>query len=266
MSNNDITKINEFLKGQPWMDFEMRSADLRDVKLYGYLDEADDDKIIITFNFPYIVSCNLEFTYEGKGDFISIIDGEEADIINRKYGIIQGNTIFKIANSDIKADMFIAAVGIEVCLIGRERYYNTYLADFKNVIRWEVLSNQYNQEFNLKFISTNSEYRQGIRLAIDVGNGHLEIDGVRAKEVYLWEDTISESVNVKCISEDGLLSIYNVFEFEFDKRKRVMGGTGPFTDLCGMLVEQKNNTFVYRCNDMSVNSNFNNLVFEIEML
>ena len=112
--NNQIKTINEYLKKQLQMDFEMCNMDGGLLELFGFLDEADDDKIKITFKLPYMVLCNYFFTYEGKGDFISIVEGEEVYQINMSYGVTQGNVIFKISNTDIESDMFIIAKEIEV--------------------------------------------------------------------------------------------------------------------------------------------------------
>lgn len=117
MFNDTIDKINSYLKEQPWMDFEMFNMNRGKLELCGFLDEADDDKVKIIFEQPYMVSCNFFFTYEGNNDFISVVDGEEAFKINKNYGITQGNTIFKIFNTDVTVDMFIAAKGIKLKIL-----------------------------------------------------------------------------------------------------------------------------------------------------
>ena len=114
MYENEINQINNFLKGQLWMDFEICAMDRGKVELYGFLDEAGADKIKIDFILPHMISCNFAFTYEGKHDFISVIDGEEAYRINMEYGVTHGNVIFKLSNINVDADMIIIAKGIEV--------------------------------------------------------------------------------------------------------------------------------------------------------
>lgn len=115
MLDNEINKVNKYLKEQLWMDFEMCNMNGGGLELYGYLDEAGENKIKIIFELPYMVSCNFFFTYEGgQKNFISIVDGEEACQINKKYGVTQGNIIFKITNINVEADMIIAARGIKV--------------------------------------------------------------------------------------------------------------------------------------------------------
>ncbi len=46
--------------------------------------------------------------------------------------------------------------------VGRKRFYNPYFENVKDVIQWEVVSIKNEQDLDLEFISTNSEYRQGI--------------------------------------------------------------------------------------------------------
>ena len=145
--------------------------------------------------------------------------------------------------------------------IGKKRIYNTNFENIENVVQWEVLNIKNEQEFHLKFVSTNSKYRQGIRLAIDAGDGYIEINNIRSKELYLWEDTAQKCVLVKCISEEGVLSIYNVFDLGKER-----GGRRSQMDSCGMLVERKENTIVYKCNDVGFKSDFDKLIFEIELL
>lgn len=145
--------------------------------------------------------------------------------------------------------------------IGRERIYNTLFEDRKNVVQWEVLQIKNEQELNVEFISTNSRYRQGIRLAIDAGEGFVEVNGIKAKEMYLWEDTAPRKVHIKCLSSEGVLSIYNVFDLGI-----VRGGKRSLTDSCGMLVEYEHNTIIYKCNDAGFQSDFDKLIFQVEML
>lgn len=145
--------------------------------------------------------------------------------------------------------------------IGRKRIYNTVFEDVPDVVHWEVLDIKQEQEFYLEFISTNSKYRQGIRLAVDVGDGYIEINNLQSKEMCLWEDTAPQRVHVKCKSEEGLISVYNVFDLGENQ-----GGIRSQTDSCGMLVERKGNIIMYKCNDAGFKSNFDKLIFIIELI
>lgn len=114
MFDCEISIVNAYLKKQLWMDFEMCSMNRGKIELYGFLDEAEDEKIKIIFEQPYMVDCNFFFTYEGEGDFISVVGGEEAITINKKYCVTQGNVVFKITNTNIETDMLIIARAIKI--------------------------------------------------------------------------------------------------------------------------------------------------------
>lgn len=145
--------------------------------------------------------------------------------------------------------------------VGRKRFYNPYFENVKDVIQWEVVSIKNEQDLDLEFISTNSEYRQGIRLAIDAGEGYLECNGIRSREFTIWEDTAPQKTHIKCISEEGLLSVYN----KFDAGKG-NGGVQSQLDFFGMLVEYKDNIITFRCNEGTFQSDFDKLIFQIELL
>ncbi len=146
--------------------------------------------------------------------------------------------------------------------IGRERIYNNNFNQKEKVVQWDVLHIKTEQDLILEFISTNSKYRQGVRLAIDVGEGNLEVNGIKARAIRLWEDTAPSKVHIRCLSSEGLLSIYNVF----DLGNYGNGGARSLLDSCGMLVEQKENIIIYHCNDSGFVSDFDKLVFQIEIL
>ncbi len=109
MFEREIKYINEYLKKQPKMNFEIRKMGCGEIRLYGYINEKEEDKIIVEFKQPYIVDGLFEFTYESKGDFISVVDGNEAFDLNIKYDMNMGYTLFKISNINIDKYMFIAA-------------------------------------------------------------------------------------------------------------------------------------------------------------
>lgn len=117
MVEHQIKKANEYLKKQLWMDFELCCMNRGKVELYGFLDEAEDEKIKIVFNHPFMILCNFFFTYEGSGVLMDTVIGEEAFSINKKYSVTQGNQIFRITNTNVNSDMFIIAKDVEVQII-----------------------------------------------------------------------------------------------------------------------------------------------------
>ena len=143
---------------------------------------------------------------------------------------------------------------------GEKRLYNDEFEGMDNVVLWDVLKIDKNQKIKVKFISKNSEESQGIRLAIDAGEGYIEVDGDRAKGISLWEDYAPEEVICECVSEEGLLSVYNIWEREED------GMEDSQCDSSGMIVEEKNGVLIYRCNDYGFEADFDKLVFSIEKI
>ena len=113
MINETIERINEYLKKELWMDFELFGTSFLEVALSGKIDESGDEKISIVFKEPYMISCASLFTYEGRGNFIEILVGEEAYEINKQYGVTQGNYIFKFNNTQVDGLMYIIAKDIE---------------------------------------------------------------------------------------------------------------------------------------------------------
>ena len=61
---------------------------------------------------------------------------------------------------------------------GKEKIYNQAFEGRTDIVSWDVIHVENEQTLKIKFIGKNSKNRQGIRLAIDVGDGHLEINGI----------------------------------------------------------------------------------------
>lgn len=114
MDIKKINIINEYLKKQLWMDFEICKTNCGKIEMFGFLDEAGEDKIKIIFDKPYMMLSVFCFTYEGNSDFISLVTGDEAVELNKKYNVTQGNYIFKLSDTNINVDMYVIAKGIGV--------------------------------------------------------------------------------------------------------------------------------------------------------
>ena len=144
-----------------------------------------------------------------------------------------------------------------------KRLYNeNFKESFNNVIRWEVLSVKTVNKIRVKFVESNSPNRQGIRIGIDVGEGYLKANGVCGKAFDLWEDECPGEFDIESHSEEGYLSIYNIFERNEEgimRRRSQMAYSG-------MILEQDGNTYRYKCNDTGFNTEFNKLIFEIELI
>lgn len=151
--------------------------------------------------------------------------------------------------------------------IGKEKVYNDEFIKlgYENAIRWEVLDIKKSQELNFRFISSNSKYKQGVRIAIDYGEGEITINGIKGKEFFLWNDTCPECVRIKCESLEGKLSIYNAYDIGPSLNGRP-GGKRTLGDSQAMIADYSGNKIIYRCNDVGFKTDFDKLVFELEIL
>ena len=142
--------------------------------------------------------------------------------------------------------------------LGKEKIFNKSFEGRNDVIKWDVIEINNEQLLEIRFISKNSKNRQGIRLAIDVGEGYIEINGISNKGMELWQDTAPKEVICKCCSSEGLLSIYNIWDKGKGRQSQLLTS--------GMLVEEDENTYIYRCNDYGYETSFDKLIFSIEKL
>lgn len=114
MEENRLNLINSYLKRQLCMDFKLYHIGGSAIEILGYWKENKGNKIKILFNQPYMVLCTFSFSYKGNGDFISLATNDEVLELNKKYGIIKGNNIYRVFNTDINDVMYIVAKDIEV--------------------------------------------------------------------------------------------------------------------------------------------------------
>lgn len=148
--------------------------------------------------------------------------------------------------------------------LGKKRIYNKNFTDVEeDIILWEVLAINNKQHIKVRFISVNSENRQGIRVAIDTGKGMLITNGVTGKAFVLWVDECPKEFEIECTSDEGYLSVYNIFE-----QKDWTGRNNTYSqmDYSGMILEKKENIYRYKCNNAELIDDFDKLVFEIELL
>ena len=124
--------------------------------------------------------------------------------------------------------------------LGKKRIYNKNFVEVeKEITRWEVLSVSNKQHLKVRFISTNSENRQGIHIAIDVGKGMLIANGVTGKAFDLWVDECPKEFEMECTSDEGYLSVYNIFE---RNEQGIMRRNSQMA-YSGMILEQKGNIY-----------------------
>ena len=88
------------------------------------------------------------------------------------------------------------------------------------------------------------------------------VNDIESKSINLWMDECPNGVVIECYSDRGLLSLYNIFE------KLDAWGKGKYsqTAYSGMILERRDNIYLYKCNDTGIETDFDKLVFEIEMI
>jgi len=143
--------------------------------------------------------------------------------------------------------------------MGRKRIKN---AEFEkrgksDVIKWDVFHVTDGQAIRITFEEMKSEWRQGIWLKTDQG---ITVNGQACPSVVLWYDTAPREVECVCSTADGCLSVYNVWDARDGKGRQSQAWSS------GMVVEDLANGRRYRCNDIGFETNFDKIVFRIEVL
>jgi len=115
----------------------------------------------------------------------------------------------------------------------------------------------------VEFISTKSEYKQGIVLGTNKGD--FEIDGERlpTKRIIMWETAIPKQVKVTVNTKDKILFVYNAWESTNHLGNKVTdyGYYGA-----AMIAEKVNETTtIYHCNDGYPDDDFDDLIFKVEI-
>ena len=113
---------------------------------------------------------------------------------------------------------------------------------------------------SLQVISTNSEWKQGIRLRI---NGTITFGSCKGKDFILWaNDMKDDAVHFEGVSKDNQLIVYNAWERPMWDGNMV---TESWLNGAAMVVEIDGNTRIYRCNDGHPDDNFNDIIFKVSI-
>lgn len=146
-------------------------------------------------------------------------------------------------------------------------YSKTYSSELglENIIKWEVLPLKKGERLSIKFLSTDSPYLQGVRVAVDSSEELLDFNGALKREYWFWENEYRDKpIELRALS-DCYVSLYNVCYRQKDKTRP--GIVRSLGDYSGMLLDViGDNTFVYHCNDLIKNTEFKSLVFEVKII
>ncbi|MEC5145423.1 hypothetical protein [Chitinophaga sp. 212800010-3] len=108
-----IDKINEFLRSHQWCDFEI--IDLKgNLRIGGKTGFSNDYDIVITFSNVFFMQMLYEWKTNTKTTAFEIPDIQEERTININFGIEQGFQLFKIYAEDVDGSLYVSSKGISV--------------------------------------------------------------------------------------------------------------------------------------------------------
>jgi hypothetical protein len=139
--------------------------------------------------------------------------------------------------------------------IGKERICNAEFAKrgLESVVKWDILPVLNDEIIRVVFEEINSVWRQGMWLRTDRG---LEVNAEVCPSIVLWYDTSPKEVFCRCLTSDGCLSVYNIWDKGDGRNSQALSS--------GMLTEELPNGRRYRCNDIGFDTRFDKLVVRIE--
>ena len=114
----------------------------------------------------------------------------------------------------------------------------------------------------LRFLGTDSEWRQGVRLGDMVAGTDLRLTvaGHVAPGMQLWQDTCPEVLEISYEAPSGRLTVYNIWDRGNGRSASQVAGAGMHIE-----VSSSNRVRTYRCNDGHEDTVFTHLVFSLEI-
>lgn len=97
---NVLTKINEYLESQLWMDFEIIEYSRYKLRIIGSIDISSAPNIEIVFKDVFFASAVFNWKTDTSCNIISLVKGDEARKINIKFQVEQGYHLVKFQAED----------------------------------------------------------------------------------------------------------------------------------------------------------------------
>lgn len=105
----------------------------------------------------------------------------------------------------------------------------------------------------LKVISTNSEWKQGIRIKVD---GLMTINACEGNDFIIWADDVKGDIPFEGTSKKSQLMIWNAWDTGSGRVDAWLNGAA-------MILELNGGTRRYKCNDSHPDENFDDIIFEV---
>ena len=141
--------------------------------------------------------------------------------------------------------------------VGEERIFSRAWPSEPEAILWEVLEVPSESSIILRFLESGSPRLQGVRIAIDVGDGYLESKGVQGRNFHLWNrEEMPPEIHIAYHGHSGKVSLYKIW-LEED------GKWDSQSYYSGMKLTFRDHTMVYDCQDYGTEPRFDSLKFSI---
>ena len=88
--------------------------------------------------------------------------------------------------------------------------------------------------------------------------GAIEVNGMRAPGVDLWTDSTPQVIDFSIAATTGKLHVYNIWDSGAGRSSQAWSS--------GMLIEEIPGGRRYRCNDVGLKGEFDNVVFRLERI
>lgn len=111
-----VAEVDEAIREHPWMDFEIEEYRGGQLLVAGTLDPSTGpDKIKIRFRDVFALSLPTEWKSDTSKPVLTLLLGSEAVDANLRFGIEQGNALFRFVPEDFPptAGCLVAARTIE---------------------------------------------------------------------------------------------------------------------------------------------------------
>lgn len=105
----NIDEINAIISQGNWFDMEILERKGGDLIIIGSLDFTYGHSLEIKFGDVFHMTINTEWKVDTVKPVMYIVEGEECFLVNKKYGIEQGYTLFKIIPEGLEFPFYVSA-------------------------------------------------------------------------------------------------------------------------------------------------------------
>jgi len=113
-----VDEINAYLTSKPWLDFEVMEYRGYRLVIMGSLDTSTAHDVEIWFEPVFFVSLPIEWKTDTSSPPLSLVTGDKAIEVNRRFMVEHGNHLFGFSPEDYPDDfkclISAQAIGFEI--------------------------------------------------------------------------------------------------------------------------------------------------------